>query len=62
MAYNKDYSRIVASRFFIQTKDIKDSNEDTQMMNRLREIAEKNPLNVTVFNPNFILFDQVNTK
>ncbi|KAL7644515.1 UNVERIFIED_CONTAM: hypothetical protein RMT77_005347 [Armadillidium vulgare] len=60
VAYNKDYSRIVASRFFIQTKDIKDSNEDTQMMNRLREIAEKNPLNVTVFNPNFILFDQAN--
>lgn len=60
VAYNDDYSRIVASRFFIQTKGVKDPSADTDMMNKLREVAKKSPLNVTVFNPRFILFDQVN--
>ncbi|KAL7644466.1 UNVERIFIED_CONTAM: hypothetical protein RMT77_005298 [Armadillidium vulgare] len=58
VVYNEDFSRILASRFFIQTAEIKDSVADLKMMNKLREIADRSPLNVTVYNPNFVFFDQ----
>ncbi|KAL7634063.1 UNVERIFIED_CONTAM: hypothetical protein RMT77_015391 [Armadillidium vulgare] len=58
VVYNDDFSRIVASRFFIQTAEIKDSVADLKMMIKLREIAHRSPLNVTVYNPNFVFFDQ----
>ncbi|RXG67588.1 Patched domain-containing protein 3 [Armadillidium vulgare] len=60
VVYNENFTRIIASRFFIQTGEIKDTEVDAQMMNEMRRVAEDSPLNVTVFNPNFMYFDQYN--
>lgn len=59
VTFNDDYTRIVASRFIIQTYQIKDANADKDMMEQLRKVAVDSPFNVTVFNPFFIFFDQV---
>ncbi|KAK8396858.1 hypothetical protein O3P69_005078 [Scylla paramamosain] len=58
VTFNEDYTRIVASRFIIQTYQIKDANADKDMMEGLRKIASESKFNVTVFNPFFIFFDQ----
>ncbi|XP_064118928.1 patched domain-containing protein 3-like isoform X2 [Macrobrachium nipponense] len=58
VAFNEDYTRIVASRFIIQTYKIMDANDDKDMMETLRKVAQDSPFNVTVFNPFFIFFDQ----
>lgn len=57
--YNEDYSRILATRFIIQTYKLADSNADKDMMEGLRTIARESKFNVTVFNPFFVFFDQV---
>ncbi|MCL4135334.1 UNVERIFIED_CONTAM: hypothetical protein GTU68_052017, partial [Idotea baltica] len=56
--FNYNLTRIVASRFIIQTYRIHNSNEDKDMMEGLRRIARESPLNVTVYHPLFIFFDQ----
>ena len=59
VAFNEDYTRIIASRFVIQTYKIRDANEDKYMMETLRKVADESKFEVTVFNPFFIFFDQV---
>ncbi|XP_068239461.1 patched domain-containing protein 3-like isoform X2 [Palaemon carinicauda] len=58
VTFNEDFTRIIASRFIIQTYKILDANDDKDMMETLRKVAEDSPFNVTVFNPFFIFFDQ----
>lgn len=58
VTFNEDYTRIIASRFIIQTFEILDANDDKDMMETLRKVALDAPFNVTVFNPFFIYFDQ----
>lgn len=59
VTFNENYTRIVASRFIIQTYQILDANADKDMMEDLRKVALESKFNVTVFNPFFIFFDQV---
>ncbi|KAL7632548.1 UNVERIFIED_CONTAM: hypothetical protein RMT77_017115 [Armadillidium vulgare] len=56
--FNENFTRILASRFVIQTYRILDSNEEKEMMKNLREFANDFPLNMTVYHPLFVYFDQ----
>ncbi|CAL4066460.1 unnamed protein product [Meganyctiphanes norvegica] len=58
VTFNEDYTKIVASRFIIQTHQVMDANDDKDMMEELRQIARDSKFDVTVFNPFFIYFDQ----
>jgi len=56
---NENRTQILASRFIIQTVNITDSNTERDMAEHLREIAMEQPgLNVTVYHPFFVFFDQ----
>lgn len=55
---NEDGTSIIASRFLVQTQDIRDSNQEKAMVIKLREIADNSPFNVTVFQQFFIFWDQ----
>lgn len=57
--FNEDGTEIIATRFVIQTHDIKDANEEKEMLIGLREIADEfKDENVSIFNHLFIFFDQ----
>ncbi|KAK4292465.1 hypothetical protein Pmani_034770 [Petrolisthes manimaculis] len=58
VTFNENYTKIVASRFIIQTYKILDANADKDMMEHLRKVAADSKYNITVFNPFFIYFDQ----
>jgi hypothetical protein len=56
--FNEDETRIIASRFLIQAINISDTNHEKQMVRDLRDICKNAPLNVTIFHPYFVFFDQ----
>uniref|UniRef100_A0A0A9X8T6 Patched domain-containing protein 3 n=3 Tax=Lygus hesperus TaxID=30085 RepID=A0A0A9X8T6_LYGHE len=56
--FNEDGTRIIASRFMIQGVNISDANMEKDMVRDLRRIAKESDLNVTVFHPYFVFFDQ----
>ncbi|XP_069953395.1 patched domain-containing protein 3-like isoform X2 [Cherax quadricarinatus] len=56
--FNENSTRIIASRFIVQTYKILDANADKDMMEAFRKVASDSKFNVTVFNPFFIYFDQ----
>ncbi|XP_045601587.2 patched domain-containing protein 3 [Procambarus clarkii] len=56
--FNEDNSRILASRFVIQTHNIRDANADKDMMEAFRKVAFESKFKVTVYNVFFIYFDQ----
>lgn len=57
--FNEDGSEILAARFVVQTHDIKDANEEKEMLIALRKIADEfQDDNVSIFNHLFIFFDQ----
>ncbi|XP_027847428.2 patched domain-containing protein 3 [Aphis gossypii] len=56
--FNDDGTKIVASRFMIQAVNISDGNMEKDMVRELRKIAHDSPLNVSVFHPYFVFFDQ----
>lgn len=58
VTFNEDNTKIIASRFIIQTHKVLDANDDKNMMVELRQLALDSGFNVTVFNPFFIYFDQ----
>ena len=59
VVFNEDGSEIIASRFVIQTKNIKDANMEKEMLINLRSIADEfKSDNVSIFNHLFIFFDQ----
>ncbi len=57
--FNDDRTKIIASRFIIQSVNITDSNKERDMAETLRAIARNQTgMNVTVFHPFFVFFDQ----
>nr|XP_053643838.1 patched domain-containing protein 3-like [Cherax quadricarinatus]XP_053643839.1 patched domain-containing protein 3-like [Cherax quadricarinatus] len=56
--FNEEGTRIIASRFIIQSYNVTDGNADKDMMQEFRKVALDSKFNVTVFNPYFIFFDQ----
>jgi hypothetical protein len=57
--FNDDGTRIIASRLLIQAVNISDTNGEKEMVRALRNICHQSPLNVSVFHPYFVFFDQV---
>jgi len=58
--FNDDGTRIIASRLLIQAVNISDTNGEKEMVRALRNVCHQSPLNVSVFHPYFVFFDQVN--
>ncbi|UYV64361.1 daf-6 [Cordylochernes scorpioides] len=58
VVFNENRTDIIASRFMIHSSEIRDSNEEKNMVLHLRKIADSFPFNVTVYNWFFVLFDQ----
>ncbi|RZF35136.1 hypothetical protein LSTR_LSTR009442 [Laodelphax striatellus] len=56
--FSDDGSQIVASRFMIQAVNISDGNAEKDMVKDLRRICHESHLNVSVFHPYFVYFDQ----
>lgn len=57
--FSQDNKSIVASRMYVFTKDIKESQDSGKMMLRMREIADSaNDLSVIAFSPPFIFYEQ----
>ena len=59
VVFDESGQQIVASRFLVQTHDVRGVTEDSQMMEQLRDICDQSPLQCEVFEPHFIFFDQV---
>lgn len=59
VVFSEDGTEIIASRFVIQTKNIKDANMEKEMLITLRSIADEfKSDHVSIFNHLFIFFDQ----
>jgi len=61
VSFNQQRDRIIAARFILQGFDVKNANEETEMLLKLRQIAEKysvGDFKVSVFHPYFIYIDQ----
>ena len=58
IVFNDDGTEIIATRYIIQTKNIKDANMEKDMLIALREITDSFPFPVTIFHQYFIFFDQ----
>ncbi|KAL1137711.1 hypothetical protein AAG570_009407 [Ranatra chinensis] len=56
--FSNDGSQIIASRFMIQAVNISDGNMEKDMVRDLRRISRESSLNVSVFHPYFVFFDQ----
>ncbi|XP_054287352.1 patched domain-containing protein 3-like [Macrosteles quadrilineatus] len=56
--FNDAGTRIIASRFMIQAVNISDGNMEKDMVRDLRRICQESHLNVSVFHPYFVFFDQ----
>ena len=56
--FNDNKTKILASRFLIQAVNISGTIHETQMVRDLRQICKEAPLNVSVFHPYFVFFDQ----
>ncbi|XP_022645882.1 patched domain-containing protein 3-like [Varroa jacobsoni] len=57
--FNDDFTEIIASRCIIQATDIRNANDEKEMVLDLRRIAENFPeLNLSVYHTLFIFFDQ----
>ncbi|XP_055372503.1 patched domain-containing protein 3 [Condylostylus longicornis] len=56
--FTDDGTKIRASRFLIQAVNISDTNHEKEMVKDLRALCSKSHLNVSVFHPYFVFFDQ----
>lgn len=56
--FNDNGTKILASRFMVQVINITDTNHEKEMLHDLRAICKEAPINVTIFNPYFVFFDQ----
>ena len=57
ISFDSTNSSIQSSRFFVFTKDIKDSTEQGKLMSRMRDLAERYG-DVIAFSPSFIFYEQ----
>eukprot|EP00095_Tigriopus_kingsejongensis_P010889 snap_masked-scaffold1216_size55193-processed-gene-0.1 protein:Tk10889 transcript:snap_masked-scaffold1216_size55193-processed-gene-0.1-mRNA-1 annotation:"hypothetical protein AaeL_AAEL001299" len=53
-------TRIIASRFLLQSSSIKNSVQEQKLIQDLRRVAQESPLEIVIHNPTFILYDQSN--
>jgi hypothetical protein len=53
---------IIGMRFLIQAVNISGTEHEKEMVRALRKICKESPLNVSVFHPYFVFFDQVSLK
>ncbi|XP_046556092.1 LOW QUALITY PROTEIN: patched domain-containing protein 3-like [Haliotis rubra] len=58
VAFNGIGEHIIASRCYLFSDDIKDSNKQARVMTRMRELADGSPLSVYTYYPAFIFFEQ----
>ena len=58
VVFSNDNTSIVASRFFVTTKDLDSTDKERFMMIDLRQIAEDAELPAIAYHPAFIFFDQ----
>ncbi|KAB7507922.1 Patched domain-containing protein 3 [Armadillidium nasatum] len=58
VVFNEDKTRILASRFILQSYMINDTNQDKDMMQALRKVAEGAPYHVIAYHAFFVFFDQ----
>ncbi|XP_075237604.1 patched domain-containing protein [Lycorma delicatula] len=56
--FDETGKHIIASRFMIQAVNISDGNAEKDMVRELRRICHESSLNVSVFHPYFVYFDQ----
>ncbi|KAK3099593.1 hypothetical protein FSP39_006685 [Pinctada imbricata] len=56
--FDSTNTHIDASRFYVFTVDLKDSQKQGKMMQRMRDIANNNALPAFPFHPSFIFFEQ----
>ncbi|XP_050310845.1 patched domain-containing protein 3-like isoform X1 [Anthonomus grandis grandis] len=56
--FDEKHEKIIAMRFLIQAVNISGTEHEKEMVRALRKICEDSPLNVTVFHPYFVFFDQ----
>ncbi|XP_078579544.1 patched domain-containing protein 3-like [Branchiostoma floridae x Branchiostoma japonicum] len=56
--FSEDGSEILASRFFVQTKEIDDTLREKHMMLKMRGVAKNEPVRTMVYHPAFVYFDQ----
>ncbi|XP_048522309.1 patched domain-containing protein 3 [Dendroctonus ponderosae] len=56
--FDEKNEKIIAMRFLIQAVNISGTEHEKEMVRALRKICKDSPLNVTVFHPYFVFFDQ----
>nr|XP_027306392.2 patched domain-containing protein 3 [Anas platyrhynchos] len=55
---NKTHDEITASRFFVQTVNVTSAVDEKNLLNQLRDKAEKCSISLKVYHPAFIYYDQ----
>ena len=60
--FDETGQKIIASRFLVQAVNISDTNHEKEMVRALRNLCKASTLNVSVFHPYFVFFDQVCTR
>ncbi|XP_023933054.1 patched domain-containing protein 3 [Lingula anatina] len=58
IVYNENRTEIIASRCFVQSTNTNDTVREKDMMMHSRAIADNSELNVTVYHPAFVYYDQ----
>ncbi|XP_035695770.1 patched domain-containing protein 3-like [Branchiostoma floridae] len=56
--FNEDGTEIIASRFFVQTKQIDSTLNEKNMMTKMRELASETSVEAIVYHPSFVYYDQ----
>ncbi|KAI8479825.1 Patched domain-containing protein 3 [Branchiostoma belcheri] len=56
--FNDNKSKILASRFLVQTKEITNSVREKDLVIKMRELADQSLFRTTVYHPSFIFYDQ----
>ncbi|KAI8517767.1 Patched domain-containing protein 3 [Branchiostoma belcheri] len=58
MEFDANKTKILSSRFFVQSKNTNTANRERDMMLDMRRLAAEAPFQMTVFHPAFIFYDQ----
>ncbi|XP_019626086.1 PREDICTED: patched domain-containing protein 3-like [Branchiostoma belcheri] len=56
--FDENKTKILSSRFFVQSKNTNTANRERDMMLDMRRLAAEAPFQMTVFHPAFIFYDQ----
>nr|XP_022905229.1 patched domain-containing protein 3 [Onthophagus taurus] len=56
--FNEAGDKIIGMRFLIQAVNISGTEHEKEMVRAIRQLCKDSPLNVTVFHPYFVFFDQ----